>query len=347
MNSGQHMTTNTSRPHPVPKRHHYLPESYLKRFAFLDGGKQFIVIHHREDGFLKPQSPKNTASIAKQYVLLDPDGSENFSLEETYSQIESDVVAAMVSLELGKDLPPRERKAISKFVGTTLTRTPEGIDAIQAVAEQISSSHGIAAFTNPDHVYALLRVLTQGLIQEEARCLAAIASKLALDPNPKPRGPFKPAVLVAYVFGINFAEQLENRSFLVQRVPEGEMPFITTDAPVVLRPGTQPLIDGRGIDPWSDKSLILMPLSLNLTLTIHGLGVGTIFKEVSKDQVHQMNLLIAGNRWKYVFGNDEAVIRNIIESSEVASRPHGARMTLVTHKQSASPDVGDTFTQAE
>lgn len=324
------MTTNTKANNPQPKRHHYLAESYLKGFAFIDRGKHFVVVHHRGRGFIDAQQPSNIGLITKQNVLLDPDGTENFSLEQAFADIESGHASAMVNLNARKDPTADERTAISKFVATTLTRTPEGIDAIQSAAEKISGATGIAAFGSVNHVCHLLRLLTHGSVNdEEAYSFALIVSKQSQDPKPNKNRPLKPAVLVAYVCGIHFAEQLNNRCFLLQRGAEAGLPFITTDAPVIVSQGTAPLVAGRGVDPWNDLSLIMMPLSATLLLAIHCRGSSTTWKDVSEDTVSQSNLIIARNRWRYIFGNDEAVIRSLVESPEVADRPHGARMALV------------------
>lgn len=59
------------------KRHHYLPECYLK--GFCDDG--MIWVYNREINQYKPQTPHDTAVEGQRYAFIDIDGKNNRSIE--------------------------------------------------------------------------------------------------------------------------------------------------------------------------------------------------------------------------------------------------------------------------
>jgi len=61
----------------APKRHHYLPRFYLKRFA--QAGK--LWVYDRQEDKYRHQTPQNTAVIGNYYSFTTPTGEKNTDLE--------------------------------------------------------------------------------------------------------------------------------------------------------------------------------------------------------------------------------------------------------------------------
>ncbi len=119
-----------------PRRHHYLPEFYLQRWANSTG--QLTEFQKLPTGKLsvKPKFPRATAFEMDGYTSpgLAPTEAQHLELE-FFGPIDSDAATVMNKLDLTKGQVPSEREdrlKWARFLVTMMMRSPEDVAAIKA-----------------------------------------------------------------------------------------------------------------------------------------------------------------------------------------------------------------------
>jgi len=69
-----------------PKRHHYLPQFYLKNFC----KNGFLWVYDRNNNEYRQQTPINTAVKKKYYTTTGPDGRSHNEIETVLANIEGE-----------------------------------------------------------------------------------------------------------------------------------------------------------------------------------------------------------------------------------------------------------------
>ena len=114
-----------------PKRHHFLPKSYLDGFA-RDG---FVWLYDREKNEYRCQQPLNTAVIGNYYVFENKDGQKDYSLENFFSKIEGSAKSTIGKLEVRGEISPEERLYLAHFIALLLVRSPKFDREVNEVAD--------------------------------------------------------------------------------------------------------------------------------------------------------------------------------------------------------------------
>lgn len=317
---------------PVPKRHHYLAESYLERFSTKHDDRFIVFVHDRkvESNGVQGLQPLNVANQGKLYAMVGPDEAETMGLETFLSKLEGEVTTVMKDLDDGHDLTPERVAVMSQFMGTSLMRTPEAFESLQRAAERLSGKSGNAAYEDIDVVKGLLSIVTNGhLTGALLDQFAEVVVRQTGGAPAKARGPHRPAVLLSILHGGALGEALKQRSFKIV-VPESlGATFVTTDAPVVVASGDAASGDSRGADPWSEQSVFYFALSARRLLVVHGFGVAPQTDTASDEQMGFINLSLAGNRHKLIIGKDEELVKSLVSHPAIRDRPHGVKLAIV------------------
>src|ERR1700677_4277820 len=104
-----------------PKRHHFLPKSYLDGFA-RDG---FVWLYDRRKNEYRRQQPLNTAVIGNYYVFENKEGEKDYSLESYFSKIEGSAKSTIKKLEAKEEISPEERLYLAHFIALLMVRSPK------------------------------------------------------------------------------------------------------------------------------------------------------------------------------------------------------------------------------
>jgi Protein of unknown function (DUF4238) len=114
-----------------PKRHHFLPKSYLDGFT-RDG---FIWLFDRVKKEYRCQQPLNTAVIGNFYVFENIQGEKDYSLEEFFSTIEGRAKSSIGKLEAGGEISPEERLYLANFIALLSVRSPKFDRVVKDLAD--------------------------------------------------------------------------------------------------------------------------------------------------------------------------------------------------------------------
>lgn len=111
------------------KRHHYVPQFWLKRFARDPGADNAkIVCLDKETGKIRTSGVRNEAVVSRYYEVTGIPDLEPNAVEDLLATVEGDAHGISQKLIDGQPISGYERRAFSLFVGLQQQRTPLGRD---------------------------------------------------------------------------------------------------------------------------------------------------------------------------------------------------------------------------
>lgn len=117
----------------VPKRQHYLPESYLDPFT----RDKFLWVYDRRQRQFRHEQPKNTTVRTHYYTLTDEHGNKDVRVEEAFSVVEGLAKPIVTKMCNGQRLTPRDRFRLSLHLGFLYCRGPR----YQRVVNELITGH--------------------------------------------------------------------------------------------------------------------------------------------------------------------------------------------------------------
>lgn len=116
-----------------PKRHHYLPQSYLENFSN-DGG---VWVYNDKDKTIKKIPKLNVAVISHFYTRENKDGTKDYELEKKLSVIEceaSNVIKKLISKE---QISLEEKGKFALYIALLQHRTPFAINRLHQFIDPV------------------------------------------------------------------------------------------------------------------------------------------------------------------------------------------------------------------
>ncbi len=293
----------------VPKRHHYLPQFYLKGF----GVAGQLWVYDREKGGIRKQGPKTVAVEKGFYAVRGPDGELDYAeVEKRLGVVESQAAPAIRKLDEGGALELNERYALAMFVALLKYRTKAFERQSSELGNVLSDPNAAKEMLAPsvEGVKTLLRQIGyEGAgLEEMAQGVYDHIHEHGVKPQPDPNSRLKQMLRGAYEIGT----QLVQGALTVVRAPEG-CRFITADDPyaVVARPGAQ---DPRA---WEGAEIIppgyegWIPLSARSLLIAGHEELGGRYIRFDEAEVHAVNVMIAAQCERFFMGDDEAEVTRV------------------------------------
>ena len=210
------------------KRHHYVPEAYLRRWA--DEQSQ-VAVRRRGTGEVFHTKPLNVALESNLYTLYGPQDEPDDAIERALSDY-IDGPAPELFQELADKRCPRktsrERLGLSNFLAIQLARTPDHIGQIMfpALVAEYAPSLPVRA----DVMRQYLTEVRQGALPSDSDVKAArnwVNGLMATGRLPTKQDALEILFRVALE---NVAPLLHDKAWSVEIDPEGR--FITSDLPV-------------------------------------------------------------------------------------------------------------------
>lgn len=293
------------------KRHHFLPQLLLRRFAFAEGGRDGIF-QMKATGRAAPRKVglKGAASRNRLYSILDEDGELSNRHEGYLALIEDHAAPALDHLlEDPGSLSPGERATIAFFIAVQTMRTPAAAAQIDAAAEM--------AFQN---------VATESLSDRAAfaerhrEFFGTDADEAEIERYRKEMidGVREGRVKLVASRGGALAEGLSHAVELVPAIIEFDWTllraagggFIACDRGFATYDPTPPV-------PWAAQGLLssensetIVPLGDAACLLLRPLpaGGGLSTREADPKEVERLNLRTYGWSEEYVFGKTQATL---------------------------------------
>jgi hypothetical protein len=301
------------------KRHHYVPQFYLRYFVDPDG---LLHVYDKEGQSHRVQTPGNTTVQNKFYGYSDRAGNYHDEIENYFAEIESSAKGVLDRWQQSSARPePPEMMLMSQFLALSHCRVPRTINAAMEVIE-ISAFEGakIAAERTDLFEEFLAKARSEGRYEgidtnEFLESLAHVESRFTVKANPK-FALGQSLRMVPTVAGL-----LSKMNWCLCRAPDNSN-FITSDSPLCVfarRPGGKAILGaGFGLPnvevyfPYSPKHC----LRLENRQMQHRAAVSSHF-------VDDANRRMAANAERYVISSrSTAKVAALIERYEFTrSRP--------------------------
>lgn len=303
----------------TPKRHHYLPEFYLKGFVRDD----LLWLFDRKSQQYRRQSPKNTTVIGQYYTITTETGEPDFSIEAHLSDSESEAAPIIGKLNAGEMISPDERVALAYFLALLLSRTPKHAREIDEIGDRVHKVFAKDMFPTVESVAASLKN-KGGNVSFTPESFFDFVHKEQF----QVKAPREFTLNTMLAQSARFYREIAMMNWFVLHA-DGHASFITTDSPLGYvvddehRRSREPVLGFA-----SEKVTKLIPLTSQTALVIGGPGVALGHFSADRNQVREINIAVAIECERFVVARDEALIRSIIPASKVDRGNPGTRMKV-------------------
>jgi hypothetical protein len=309
--------TLTARPKSEPKRHHYLPEFYLRGFC-RDG--DLWLFDRQRDAFRK-QTPENTGVQKLYYAFKDQAGARHTEIENFLSRVEGDAKHCIDRLRARHGLSSEERQKFALFLALMHTRVPEFHELIQEMNEKTTKGMMQRLARQPGALERLVaRADDSGgdpsVTAEQMREFIERAEyRVRIDRASSLRP------MMELTFGL--ANALFAANWGVLEAADGTS-FVTSDNPVF---PSYPKQEGFYPTPFLSPNVAkIAPLAHDTLLIMAGSGGLHVRRTADRASVRAYNVLTAHACLDYVIGRDEALVRSIVARAKVRTRPPRERI---------------------
>ncbi len=305
-----------------PKKHHYLPQFYLRRFANDDGK---LWVFDRETKSYRCVTPKEVGQENHFYTFIDKDGKKNGAIETYFSDIEtyaSNIIEKLLRLE---SLTKEEKGNFSSFIAFQRTRTPEYEKTLNEMTEKQTKAMLQIRYTNEEQVGELLKRYEKstgretGLLPKEyLSFIHGNKMKISLGKNESLRQMLD--------HGERTASCIANMEWEVVH-SMGNSSFITTDNPFIIGgPAQWPKFYGVGLTTPGTKKLV--PLTSKLCLLMGDAGHSVIHKQCDQAFVRAANLDLAEMSDRILISGAKPLLKRIVELTKVDESRRGDRIRV-------------------
>jgi hypothetical protein len=302
-----------------PKRHHYLPEFYLKGFARDD----LLWVFDRKSGQYRQQPPKNTAVIGQYYTSTTEAGEKDTSIEKHLADIEGEAKPIIDKLDAAETISPQERVGLAYFLALQLSRTPKHQREIEYIGDAAHKLIAKDMFPTVEAVAASLKAKggDPGFTPESF-------FEFVHKEQFKMQAPRDLTLNAMLDHAAKFYRDLALMNWFVFHA-DGHTSFITTDSPLGYvvdekHRGSREPIFGFA----SEKVTKLIPLTCQTTLAIAGPGVALAHVPADRNQVREINLAVTIECERFVIARDEKLLRSLVPASKVDTGNPGTRMRV-------------------
>lgn len=305
----QELVTKKDRNPQKPINHHFVPKSFQERFAGLDSSL-FAYIFKSKKIHLNAQSSR-IGSAPNLYTLPDDGGTHDLKIEHFFGVLEERSAPVIEKVIKDVSLTEEERFWLCLFWSAAFCRTHHMIR---------SARHFLGDLRSHDlrhRYYSLAR--TRHLLQQEP----------PEDPSITAEDLFKfvhsdeyeviheahsvlPMVLELIP---EISQILWESRIVVLKAPENKS-FVTGDSPVVL----------LAMDHWRRLGFGLpgvarvMPISWDTCLMSFSPGQGFINAIADREQVRQINLVIAAQAHEFILGKSQKLIESLVNATGAINR---------------------------
>ncbi|MDZ4733669.1 MAG: DUF4238 domain-containing protein [Nitrospirota bacterium] len=283
------------------KRHHQIPEFYLKRFAAPDTGQ--VWNYDKQKGQAWPASVDSTAVESHLYSLTGEDGLHHTEIEDAISSIEGIGAPLLERIIAGDELLGQERYNFASFVAIMFVRT-------NAFRRLYAELHGNMKMMNDYLVASNDEVFESQMERFQADCGEITDDQkqklraTMLDPSDRIFLVDREYTLKALEYHDQLAPLLASMQWAIMDAPKGGRRFITSDNPVVHWVPPQYHHGFYGTGGVRNKHVeVLFPLSPDHCWVGHWSQELPGHYETTAEWVKQTNRILAGSAERFLYSH--------------------------------------------
>lgn len=295
----------------IPKRQHYLPQFYLENFC--NNGK--LWVYDREYKQYRIQTPVNTAVQSHYYSFEDEKGNKNKDIEYGLNQIEGETRPIISKLNNREQITDRERGVLSVFIAFLMNRVPDFEKSVNVANEHLVKQMINLMFHDEEKAQSALDQCKKDTGKEFAG-----TAKDMVESHKKGQYDIVTnrnlSLGLMLKLSVDIAIYFRQMEWIFLYAPDKKS-FVTTDNPVVIvtmDDKQENLIMGGTIIQGTIK---LVPLSQYICLVMLDRGNLVGYKDTEGEIVRKINIILAQNTDRFLIGRDEALIRNLVNTTKI------------------------------
>lgn len=298
----------------TPKRHHFLPRFFLEGFS-RDG---HVAVYDREKNEYRVQNVKDTAVIGYYYSAIDEEGNKDGRIESLLSAIESEAKPVIAKMDNHESLNNEDRERLAVFIGFLFARTPE----FEAMVNQISEG-GIKHMMRIMYPNERLTQQRYGKDLERFGLTAKAMVDFVQEDHYKIVLHRNASLHAMLQLGMSLSNMFLHMNWLIAHPETDKQSFVLTDSPVNVYPPRSYKPGFYGVGMAMRGVVKVIPLSARTCL-----GIGdfadeplVVVNDTSRDMVRNTNLGNVFRCHRYVIGRDEALIHNLVTTTQIDKKP--------------------------
>ena len=306
-----------------PKRQHYLPAFYLRKFAE-DG---FLWVYNNHDRSIKKLQPSKTGVLKHFYTGTDANGQPVYSMEHYLAQIEDRAAIALDRLEsidvhgtqeVEAAKVPSERQLgdISVFVSAFIVRVPKFRDALEKDILAMGKAFLMAGFGSAEKAQQTMDELRRRGIDiptTDAKSLSDVVRSDGM--NLRLNRNYVLATIAEWLG--DFARALSKLDWIYQKAPTDTC-FITSDSPVSIWSPNDLNAKGQPVGGLLEEQVYkICPLGPDTCVSIGwNSSEGFRIEEVPAHIVALTNRIVAYNCERFLFARNQEVLRIAVDEAK-------------------------------
>ena len=302
-----------------PKRHHYLPQFYLKNFCKND----FLWIYDRDNNEYRQQTPINIAVKKKYYTAIGLDDRPHNEIEAVLANIEDKTKHIIEKINRKHSINLEDKCILAIFMAFLYVRVPEFEMEINELTEKLLKRCNKLVIPNEKQAEIIIKQFANNKDQE------SMSSKKLLDfvrnENYRIKVPRQHSLETMYFLAREFPLIFIQMDWQFWYSSKNSL-FITSDNPfVVSRP--QNYNGPYGIGTKGAKKLI--PLTQKVCLVMCDKGERVTNKQISSKDVKNINGLIALECNRFLISKDKSLLESLVKICKIDKWRKKSRVKLL------------------
>jgi len=310
----------------LSRRHHYLPQMYLRGFA--DEADLVWVFDRRKNSYLH-QGVINTAVKKDFYTTLGPDGQKSDIAETLMANVVEGPMKGIIEKLDKKNLTweGEDRAILALFVALLRTRNLAFDKDQSEITEQFHRWWAKAKHRSPKAVEESLREYQDKTGEDMTDVSAQELFEMIRDDQYELKNPRQNNIKMMMSLSLEIAKVLFRLNWEILAAPKG-MSFVTCDNPFTVVP--PPFFDdtfcGYGI--LTPGASTVVPLSRKTAICFYGEGERNRGAVVYKDFLRHTNLVVAANSERFVIAREEPLLRSLVRKGKLDQWQPGPRFQM-------------------
>lgn len=310
----------------LSRRHHYLPQMYLRGFADDDG---LVWVFDRQNNTFLHQGVINTAVKKDFYTIVCPDGEKSDAIETLMANsVEGPTKGIIEKLDKRNLNWEGEDRAILALFVTLLRTRNLAFDRDQnEFTDQFFRWWAKASHSTTEAVEKSLREYQEKTGRDTTGISAQEMFEMIRDDNYELDNPRQNNIKTMMSLSLDLASALFRLNWEIFSAPKGAS-FVTCDNPftVVPPPSFDDTLEGFGI--LTPGASTVVPLSRRTAICFRGEGIHGRGAVVYKDFLRQVNLVVAANSERFVIAREEALLRSLVRKAKLDQWQPGSRVKM-------------------
>lgn len=301
------------------KRHHYLPQFYLKSFC----KNGFLWLYDRNMDEYRQQTPINTAVKKKYYTITGPDGISRNEVEAVLANVE-DKTKPIIEKTNRKELIDLEEKSIlAVFIALLYVRVPEFEMTINELSEKALKKYNKIIISNEKKAEIIINQFVT--TKEQKNVSPKEVLDFAQNEDYDIKFSREHSLNLMYSLARELPFYFIQMDWQFWHSPKNSS-FITSDNPFIVT-SPENYNGPYGIRTKGTKKIV--PLSRKVCLVMCDRGERMINMQVSSKDVRSINYFIATGCDRFLISRDKSLLESLVKISKINKWRKKSRVRLL------------------